>query len=121
MARYRPFETRILEVKNSVALGIWFDQADPEVFERLNTNCGTLWKKWETKPKAKGEVPTLREACNKIIHATKVHYDDETTRSLRNRGAETRMRRSDIFTPSSTWMVGKADRAGEQNCPSLIL
>src|SRR5215471_6512034 len=67
---------RIL-ISTSVALRIWFDQVDPKVFEGLNTNCGTLWKEWKAKAKGKGEVLTLREACNKIIHATKVHYDGE--------------------------------------------
>jgi hypothetical protein len=65
---------RIL-ISTSVALRIWFDQTDERLFVGLKTDCGTLWPEWP-KPKAKkGEVLTLREACNKIIHATKVHYD----------------------------------------------
>lgn len=67
---------RIL-ISTSVALRIWFDENDPEAFEGLNTNCGRLWTEWKAKTKAKSEVLTLREACNKIIHATKVHHDGE--------------------------------------------
>jgi hypothetical protein len=34
--------------------------------------CGVLWPNW---PKRKREPLTIREACNKIIHATKIHRD----------------------------------------------
>jgi hypothetical protein len=62
---------RIL-ISSSVALRIAFDQ-DQE-FKSLKTNCGKLYPKWP-KGKQKAESLTLREACNKIIHAEKIQYD----------------------------------------------
>jgi hypothetical protein len=61
-------------ISAAVALRIWFDQHPPEVFAKLKTNCGTLYPDWR-KQKKKKEVLTLRQACNKIIHATEISYD----------------------------------------------
>jgi len=65
--------TRIL-ISSAAALRIWFDLHDPRYFADLKTNCGKLFADWPTRSK-KSEVLTLREACNKIIHATRVHHD----------------------------------------------
>jgi hypothetical protein len=64
---------RIL-LSSSVALRVWFDHQDPKAHSDLKTNCGRLFPNWPKK-KEKPEVLTLREACNKIIHATTVNFD----------------------------------------------
>ena len=72
---------RIL-TSTSIVLRILFDRHDrkragrqwhdEKLDEAKNSDCGRLWTRWPVK---KSEVLTLREACNKIIHATKVHRD----------------------------------------------
>jgi hypothetical protein len=62
---------RIL-ISSAVALRIAFDQY-PQL-EELKTDCGKLYPNWP-KEKRKRVVLTLRDACNKIIHADKVHHD----------------------------------------------
>lgn len=64
---------RIL-ISSAVTLRIAFDQysgsrLDPEL---KNRTCGLLWPNW---PKRKKESLTIREACNKIIHARKIQRD----------------------------------------------
>ncbi len=66
----------------SIALRILFDQHDAQragrqrhdekLDEAKNSDCGRLYARWPVK---KSEVLTLREACNKIIHATTVNRD----------------------------------------------
>jgi hypothetical protein len=64
---------RIL-TSTAVALRILFDQHTQEFTTVSQRPCGELFSDW---PKTqKPEALTLREACNKIIHATKVHYDE---------------------------------------------
>src|SRR5262249_3798866 len=67
--------TRIL-VSSAVVLRMWLDQKHPQnhprTFNNSKSNCGRLFANW---PKKKSEVLTLREACNKIIHAEKVYPD----------------------------------------------
>ena len=63
---------RIL-ISSAVALRIAFNQY-PE-FEKLKkTDCGKLYQNWP-KQKRKPTILTLCEACNKIIHAKKLHHD----------------------------------------------
>jgi hypothetical protein len=64
---------RIL-ISSAVTLRIAFDQysgslLDPDLKDRT---CGLLWPKW---PNKKKEPLTVREACNKIIHAAKIQRD----------------------------------------------
>lgn len=71
--RERYLESEIVRILISAAtsIRISFDQTDPLMFENLTTNCGTLhWPKQD-----KTEVLDLREACNKIIHATRINFD----------------------------------------------
>jgi hypothetical protein len=64
--------TRIL-ISIAVALRIRFDQQDPKTLHELNrTDCGKLYETW---PGRKNKVLTLREACNKIIHAKQIRFD----------------------------------------------
>jgi hypothetical protein len=69
-------ETECIRILTSVstALRILFDQHDLEFAELSKRPCGKLFPEW---PNTKTEDLTLREACNKIIHATKVNYDEE--------------------------------------------
>ena len=76
----RYLESDVIRILTStaVALRILFDQTHAEAFKGLNTNCGTLWPNWP-KAKRKHEVLNLREACNKIIHTAKIHYQPKRT------------------------------------------
>jgi hypothetical protein len=63
---------RIL-TSTAIALRILFDQ-HPKLYTKVSQRpCGELFKDW---PKSHHVDLTLREACNKIINATKVHYDE---------------------------------------------
>jgi hypothetical protein len=44
------------------------------MFDKLKTDCGRLYRDWARK-KRKVEALPLREACNKIIHATEIRFD----------------------------------------------
>jgi len=48
------------------------DWHDKLLDEAKNADCGRLYARW---PRKKSEVLTLREACNKIIHATTIYRD----------------------------------------------
>lgn len=50
------------------------DDREERVFELIGTDCGTLQKDLNA---ASVDVLDIREACNKIIHATKVRFDVE--------------------------------------------
>lgn len=63
--------TRIL-ISCAAGLRIQFDQLGPTDEQR--SDCGKLFPHWATDP-GKIEVLTLREACNKIIHATDIRFD----------------------------------------------
>jgi hypothetical protein len=66
---------RIL-TSTAVALRILFDQHQ-DVFAGVSQRpCGALFADWPTKTQ-QSEGLMLREACNKIIHATKVHHDEQ--------------------------------------------
>ncbi|MFB6421077.1 MULTISPECIES: hypothetical protein [Bradyrhizobium] len=69
---FRAEVTRIL-ISCAAGLRIRFDQAQGPP-EDQNPDCGKLFPNWETDPN-KVEVLTLREACNKIIHATDIKFD----------------------------------------------
>jgi hypothetical protein len=62
---------RIL-TSTAVALRIAFDQYGKE-FDDLEADCGKLYPNWPAKKPV--ETLTLREACNKIIHAKNFHFD----------------------------------------------
>ena len=64
--------TRILLYLSTLARII--DDREQRIFEVLATNCGYLY--WEEDFSIKKDL-TLREACNKIIHATKIRVDIE--------------------------------------------
>jgi hypothetical protein len=71
---YRKGEVLRILTSWAVALRILLDQ-HPKLFKSsTKANCGTLWSKW-SKPRTIAEPLMLREACNKIIHATKIHDD----------------------------------------------
>jgi hypothetical protein len=65
---------RIL-ISSAITLRIASDQY-PHIFKRLRRmnkdTCGVLWPDW---PKRKNEPLTIREACNKIIHAKAIQRD----------------------------------------------
>jgi hypothetical protein len=61
-------------ISSAAALRVWLDQHPPDAFADMKTNCGTLYPNWPQKKK-KFEVLSLREACNKIIHATALNED----------------------------------------------
>jgi hypothetical protein len=67
-----PEVTRIL-ISSATALRIGFDQR-PKRFAIERSDCGKLFPSWATDQK-KVQVLGLREACNKIIHATDVRFD----------------------------------------------
>jgi hypothetical protein len=68
--------TRIL-IFCAVALRIQSDQRQPHPRKppsELNSDCGRLYSVWPADENA-FEVLSLREACNKIIHATDFRFD----------------------------------------------
>jgi hypothetical protein len=69
----RPEVTRIL-ISTAVALRIKFEELkDPRDLADLKTAfCGKLYPRW---PNTKNTPLTLREACNKIIHAEQIRFD----------------------------------------------
>jgi hypothetical protein len=71
--RFRKAELLRILVSSAVALRILFDQKRDPREQRFKTvsrkPCGFLWPNL---PKRQREVLTIREACNKIIHATDV-------------------------------------------------
>jgi hypothetical protein len=64
---------RIL-ISSAVTLRIALDQYSGIAFgpKSIKGTCGLLWPNW---PEHKNEPLTIREACNKIIHATKIQRD----------------------------------------------
>lgn len=65
--------TRIL-ISCAAGLRIRFDQSHAPPSDEDRSDCGRLFPNWATDPK-KVEVLRLREACNKIIHATDIRFD----------------------------------------------
>jgi hypothetical protein len=61
-------------ISSAVALRICLDESHPQEFAHLKTNCGKLYPNW-SKQKKKFEDLSLREACNKVIHATEINED----------------------------------------------
>jgi hypothetical protein len=55
-------------------LRIQFDQSRKGSTVEPKSDCGKLFPNWAGDPK-KVEVLRLREACNKIIHATDIRFD----------------------------------------------
>jgi hypothetical protein len=71
---YRKGEVLRILTSSAVALRILLDQHSKQFKSSAKSRCGDLWPKWP-KQKTKPEPLTLREACNKIIHASKIHDD----------------------------------------------
>lgn len=69
---FRSEVTRIL-ISCATGLRIHFDQR-PQGLASEQRDCGQLFPNWATDPE-KIEVLSLREACNKIIHATDIRFD----------------------------------------------
>jgi hypothetical protein len=69
------FKTEVTRILISCAAGlrIHFDQSQGPTDEQ-RSDCGKLFPNWATDPD-KVEVLSLREACNKIIHATDIRFD----------------------------------------------
>jgi|SRR6266550_2891047 len=65
--------TRIL-ISCAAGLRIRFDQSHAPASDEDRSDCGQLFPNWATDPK-NVEVLRLREACNKIIHATDIRFD----------------------------------------------
>jgi hypothetical protein len=65
--------TRIL-LSSASALRVLFDQHPQAFHEVAKTPCGELFDNWARDEKNTKEL-TLREACNKVIHATKINPD----------------------------------------------
>jgi hypothetical protein len=72
--RYRGSEVIRILASSAVALRILFDQHSRALKTLPKRSCGTLWPRWP-EGKRKPEVLTLREACNKIIHAWDIKDD----------------------------------------------
>ena len=71
-AEYRKVETIRILVSSAVALRIMFDRY-PKAFGKLPQRaCGVLYPKW---PNRTREDLTLREACNKVVHAIEINDD----------------------------------------------
>ena len=62
----------------SVALRLAFDQY-PKIGHLQSKNCGKLYGSWSKQKRKKPEILTLREACNKIIHAKDCQFDASKT------------------------------------------
>jgi hypothetical protein len=79
--RFRKAEIMRILISSAVALRILLDQGDRRD-KRLkiasNKQCGELWENWDrTKRRSKGKSKplTVRDACNKIIHASDIVDD----------------------------------------------
>lgn len=78
---FRSEVTRIL-ISCAAGLRIQFDQSRGPTNEQ-KADCGKLFPNWVTDPN-KVEVLSLREACNKIIHATDIRFDVVVPDAARN-------------------------------------
>jgi hypothetical protein len=92
---------RIL-ISLAVTLRIAFDQysgsrLDPKLKNRA---CGLLWPNW---PGCKKESLTIREACNKIVHARKIHRD------IANPSPYGNPDNPDAYTLPSVYLYGEKD------------
>jgi hypothetical protein len=70
---FRSEVTRIL-ISCAAGLRIQFDQRADGPSIKQKSDCGKLFPNWAT-DKKNAEVLSLREACNKIIHATDIRFD----------------------------------------------
>jgi hypothetical protein len=71
--RFRDGELIRVLISSAVALRILFDR-HTDLRSTSKRMCGQLWPQWP-KHKRKAEPLTLREACNKIIHAEDIKDD----------------------------------------------
>ena len=69
--------TEVVRILISCAAGlrIVFDQRPERKTLDARTDCGKLYRDWPAK-KRDVEVLTLRQACNKIIHAKEFRFDE---------------------------------------------
>jgi hypothetical protein len=77
--------TEVVRILISCAAGlrIVFDQHPRQKSVDERTDCGKLYRDWTAK-KSMVEVLTLREGCNKIIHATEFRFDEVIPDAARN-------------------------------------
>ncbi|WP_439369627.1 hypothetical protein [Bradyrhizobium sp. DASA03120] len=80
-AYFRSEVTRIL-ISCATGVRIQLDQSHGTP-DDTGPNCGRLFPDWAA-DKSKVEVLTLREACNKIIHATDIRFDVEVPDGANN-------------------------------------
>ena len=80
--RFRKAEIMRILISSAVALRILLDQERDPRDKRFkiasNKQCGELWENWDrTKRPSKGKSKplTVRDACNKIIHASNIVDD----------------------------------------------
>lgn len=80
-------EPEVMRILISCAAGlrIHFDQSEQKAMAIENvSDCGKVFPNWKLSVK-NVEVLRLREACNKIIHATDIRFDMEMSKAGRNR------------------------------------
>ena len=70
--QYRKAESTRILVSSAVALRIAFDQHPKALAKLSRGTCGVLFPNWTKRTR---EDLTLREACNKIVHATEIRDD----------------------------------------------
>jgi hypothetical protein len=106
---FRTEVTRIL-ISCATGLRITFDQS-PKRSAIEQRDCGKLFPGWATDPK-RVEMLGLREACNKIIHATDIRFDVVPPNAAMNPDEE-----GAYFRPY-TCTEGKIAMTGAPCCPS---
>ena len=110
---YLRTEVRRILISSADALRIWFDLHDRTAFEHLKTDCGTLFPRWP-EDKSMYEVLTLREACNKIIHAKEINYDSVIPDRSHNPDEE------GIYLKPILYLHGTKDKQGWRSKLSIV-
>jgi len=73
---YLEYEVTRILLSSAIALRVEFDRHPKDVWKDWKTECGTLFEPYRvTGSKFKGKPLELRVACNKVIHASKIHWD----------------------------------------------
>jgi hypothetical protein len=107
-------EVRRILISSAAALRIWFDlRGGTKAFEHMPTDCGKLFPEWP-QHKRKSEVLTLREACNKIIHAKEINYDSVIPDRLRNPDLE------GVYLKPFIYLYGTKDKKGWRAKLSIV-
>ncbi|WP_409191848.1 hypothetical protein [Bradyrhizobium sp. RDM4] len=103
--------TRIL-ISCAAGVRIQFDQSQGPADE-AKSDCGMLFPNWAT-DRDKAEILTLREACNKIIHATDIRFDVEIPDAANNPDEE------GVYYQPRLYLYGSKGRNGWRAELSLI-